>query len=355
MRKLLLTAITSKKGRKIIGTALLILFSPLIIVLLLLVALLDGGTKNNTAVADYIFKDQALQYEITDENKAVVDDMSKAIKEIELLHKNLKVKSNADLPDLLQMKCIFFTLFIGTSVPETITEYVNSFVVTNEQEYVEARLLSQVYLVLEETYEVDINQNVLANVAQMHSYLLYGVAKGLDGINGTSALPPKHEGDAIVTGEPVEEVISTILEESKQSDRPKEGMSSPIENWKANVSSGYGKRPYPLDPTGQTYDFHTGLDLSSPQGTPIKAVLPGTVRFVRYNDYGYGYHVMVDHGGGLMTIYAHSSSILVMEGQKVEQGEVLALVGMTGAATGPHLHFEVWEDGLRQEPSQYLP
>lgn len=355
MNKFVLSAVTSKKGRKVIGTISLILCSPLIIVMLLIVALLDGGTKNNTAVADYVFKNQPLPYEITGENKAVIDDMSKAIKEIETLYTNLNVKSKDDLPDLLQMKCIFFTLFIGSSVPDSISEYVSSFVSTAENEYVEALPLSQVYPILEKTYEVDINQNVLANVAQMHSYLLYGVAKGLDGIDGTSALPPKHDGDVIITGEPVEGVIASILEESKQKDRPKEGMVSPLENWRSKVTSVYGKRPYPLDPTGQTYDFHTGLDISSPQGTPIKAALPGIVKLVRYNDYGYGYHVMVDHGGGLMTIYAHSSSIIVMEGQKVDQGEVLAFVGMSGAATGPHLHFEVWEDGLRQEPSQYLP
>ena len=80
----------------------------------------------------------------------------------------------------------------------------------------------------------------------------------------------------------------------------------------------------------------------------------GKVLFVRFKQTGYGYHVTIDHGGGLVTLYGHCSEILVTEGQTVTAGQVIAKSGSTGRSTGPHLHLEVIRDGVPQNPRSYL-
>lgn len=89
-----------------------------------------------------------------------------------------------------------------------------------------------------------------------------------------------------------------------------------------------------------TEDFHRGTDIAAPPGTEITAAAGGTVVFAGEKG-SYGNLVEVDHGYGYVTCYAHCSEILVEEGERVEQGEVVALVGATGRATGAHCHFEV--------------
>lgn len=101
--------------------------------------------------------------------------------------------------------------------------------------------------------------------------------------------------------------------------------------------------------------FHTGLDLAAPTGTPIYAAKAGRVEVAGWSSVGYGFHVVLDHGGGLETLYAHMSRIAVRPGQWVEAGEVIGYVGSTGWSTGPHLHFEVRVNGIVKNPLSYLP
>lgn len=98
---------------------------------------------------------------------------------------------------------------------------------------------------------------------------------------------------------------------------------------------------------------HTGLDIASPSGTPIKVVAAGTVTCASYNG-SYGNLVKVNHGNGLETWYAHTSKMYVSVGQKVEAGEVIAAVGSTGNSTGAHLHLEIRIDGEHVNPQNYL-
>lgn len=107
------------------------------------------------------------------------------------------------------------------------------------------------------------------------------------------------------------------------------------------VTSPQGYRTDPI--TGET-SYHSGTDIAVPEGTPILAAADGTVIIANALDSwggSYGYYVKLDHGCGLTTLYAHCSSICVTAGQQVKAGEVIAYVGQTGRATGPHLHFEV--------------
>lgn len=98
---------------------------------------------------------------------------------------------------------------------------------------------------------------------------------------------------------------------------------------------------------------HTGLDIATPTGTPIKVVASGTVTAASYSG-AYGNLVKVEHGNGLETWYAHTSKMYVKVGQKVEAGEVIAAVGSTGNSTGSHLHLEIRIDGEHVNPQDYL-
>jgi murein DD-endopeptidase MepM/ murein hydrolase activator NlpD len=111
-----------------------------------------------------------------------------------------------------------------------------------------------------------------------------------------------------------------------------------------SVTSGYGMR------WGR---MHEGIDIAAPSGTSIWAAAAGTVIYAGWLG-GYGNLVVVDHGNGLATAYAHASAILVSVGQSVAQGETIALIGSTGHSTGPHLHFEVRVNGVAVDPLLYL-
>lgn len=119
----------------------------------------------------------------------------------------------------------------------------------------------------------------------------------------------------------------------------------------ALVRSPYGDR---IHPRGGDLRFHSGLDLPASGGTPVYAAAAGTV-IASGRAGAYGNRVVVDHGAGLQSLYAHHSRNLVAAGQRVRRGQVIALVGRTGNATGDHLHFELrWRDGL-VDPRTVLP
>ncbi len=101
------------------------------------------------------------------------------------------------------------------------------------------------------------------------------------------------------------------------------------------------------------YEFHSGIDIAADHGTEIVSYLAGTVEKCALSA-SYGYYVCIDHGNGLKTMYAHASKLLCKEGDEVERGQVIALVGDTGRATGAHLHFEVYENGQTVNPEKYL-
>jgi len=117
------------------------------------------------------------------------------------------------------------------------------------------------------------------------------------------------------------------------------------------ITSPYGTRVHPVTKTVKT---HSGVDIGASHGTDIYAAASGTVLISGWNSGGYGNYVVIDHGGGVTTLYAHCSSLLVSSGQKVSQGQVIAKVGSTGMSTGPHLHFEVLKNGAHTNPMAYF-
>ncbi|MFG2038257.1 M23 family metallopeptidase [Dactylosporangium sp. NPDC048998] len=99
--------------------------------------------------------------------------------------------------------------------------------------------------------------------------------------------------------------------------------------------------------------LHPGVDLGAAQGAPFTAVAAGRVILCRWNG-GYGYNVMIDHGGDIVTVYGHASKLLCRAGQQVKPGDELALVGDTGHSFGSHLHFEVRENDKPIEPLAFM-
>ncbi|MEM9135128.1 MAG: peptidoglycan DD-metalloendopeptidase family protein [Actinomycetota bacterium] len=117
------------------------------------------------------------------------------------------------------------------------------------------------------------------------------------------------------------------------------------------VTSPYG---YRIHPVFGTRKLHAGIDVGAGRGTPIAATSGGVVIYTGYRG-GYGNTVIVDHGGGFTSLYAHMSEIGVNNGQGVDRGDIVGLVGATGTATGNHLHFEIRLNGTAVDPAPYLP
>lgn len=115
-------------------------------------------------------------------------------------------------------------------------------------------------------------------------------------------------------------------------------------------SSPYG---YRIDPIAGVKSFHTGTDMACPTGTPILAAMSGKVTTTGINRV-YGNYVIIDHGNGYQTLYAHMSKIIASKGQWVSQGTRIGLVGSTGYSTGPHLHFTVYKNGKLIDPKTVL-
>lgn len=116
------------------------------------------------------------------------------------------------------------------------------------------------------------------------------------------------------------------------------------------VSSTFG---YRRDPFSRRTQKHNGVDFAMDTGTPIYVTGDGVIKSVKYQLHGYGHHVVVDHGFGYKTRYAHMSTITVVEGMKVKRGECIGLSGNTGKSSGPHLHYEVLYKGAHVNPANY--
>jgi len=116
------------------------------------------------------------------------------------------------------------------------------------------------------------------------------------------------------------------------------------------VTSGYGWRRHPLT---QRREFHYAIDIANLKGTPVRATADGRVILAGWQG-TYGRSVMIDHGQGFSTRYAHNSTVLVKPGENVKRGQIVALSGDTGLVTAPHVHYEVWYQGKPVNPLLYV-
>ena len=176
----------------------------------------------------------------------------------------------------------------------------------------------------EEIYETmldqELSKNMMGGGPNSLSYALYQQLKGMD-----------NQG----------------LEGSQGASNP----GQPLRPVQAEISSGFGRRK---DPFSEENKFHYGVDLAAESGTPVKAALAGRVLVSEYQE-GYGNMVLLDHGNGFSTLYAHNQENNVQEGAWVAKGELISKVGSSGRSTGPHLHFEVRKNGQYLDPTEFLP
>ncbi|GAB4210524.1 MAG: M23 family metallopeptidase [Synechococcales cyanobacterium] len=146
------------------------------------------------------------------------------------------------------------------------------------------------------------------------------------------------------------QLIRQLIAQQTRGADPVQGRGRMMAPVAGRVSSVFGWRVHPVY---RTRRFHSGIDFAVASGTPVAAANNGTVIFAGWYG-GYGNTVIINHGGGITTLYAHNSSVLVAPGQTVRRGQAIARSGSTGLSTGPHVHFEVRVKGQPVNPGGYL-
>ncbi|HTR44860.1 MAG TPA: M23 family metallopeptidase [Thermodesulfovibrionales bacterium] len=158
--------------------------------------------------------------------------------------------------------------------------------------------------------------------------------------------------DMKALGDQVRHSVETVAEIREFLRQQKDVYLATPRGWpvSGDITSPYGSREHPVH-GGE--DFHSGVDISVPAGTPVSATADGVVSFSGWNG-GSGNLVGLEHGLGYSTFYAHNRTNLVKVGQHVKRGDIVAYVGATGNATGPHTHYEIWKDGRHVNPQPFL-
>jgi murein DD-endopeptidase MepM/ murein hydrolase activator NlpD len=188
---------------------------------------------------------------------------------------------------------------------------------------------------------------------------------GFGGTDRYSKLEGYKNSDVIIyTAKKLDKIVSELVVQSKSFDEVFEMAKNktkmlacipaiqPVSNKNLKrLSSYYG---YRTDPIYKVKKFHEGIDFSAPIGTPIYSTGDGVVKEIKKSRRGYGNRILIDHGYGYQTFYAHIYKFKVHKGQKIERGQVIATVGNTGKSTAPHLHYEVRKDGKAVNPIYYF-
>jgi len=187
-----------------------------------------------------------------------------------------------------------------------------------------------------------------------------GSAKRVTGIGGgTGPARAAETPDRGAIGDELERLTSIVKDEGDSLralerflGRATRVLAALPSRWpvRGQVNSGYGSR---TSPWSAKSEFHSGLDIGAPVGTPIKAPAPGTVVFAGVNA-EYGQTLIIEHGNETKSLYGHLSKLGVAVNQKVQRGDVIALTGNTGRSSGPHLHYEIQVKGQSVNPTNYL-
>ena len=146
------------------------------------------------------------------------------------------------------------------------------------------------------------------------------------------------------------ESISSQIAASQNPNQEYQGSGTFVWPVRGSITSYFGWRIHPIF---GDYRYHSGMDIAVAAGTPVAAAESGTVILAQWYG-GYGNCVVIDHGGGISTLYGHNNSLNVSVGQQVSKGQTIAAAGSTGNSTGPHCHFEVRVNGVVTEPLDYL-
>lgn len=338
-----------EKTRRTAGWTLAVILSPVILLAAVFCSILGGSADHNSSILDLCFYGGTLPSDLPEEYRAYIGDMqaSFALLDGYIAEINSITEEGASL-DSIRVKAIFYALYFGTDSPSgrahqqfadcfvTYEEHTRTITQTDgsgneverEEIYTVAIPIADMKTVwsnIRTTLGVTVTEEQRSNADSIYNLIRYGASTGTDGWIPGAEVP----------------FIGA------------DGFCSPVgSDWESRVTSEFGYRSDPF--TGQS-SGHTGIDIAVPTGTPVRAALPGVVTTATYNAGGYGYYVKIDHGNGMVTLYAHNLKLLVKAGDTVEAGDMVSLSGSTGRSTGPHLHFEVRINGQRVNPRAYLP
>jgi murein DD-endopeptidase MepM/ murein hydrolase activator NlpD len=258
----------------------------------------------------------------------------------------------------LVMVIVFFQFFDSPKEKILNREIKN---LTTQFEVVQKKL-SQLELVLDDVQKRDDNiYRVIFEADPIPSSIRKA---GYGGVNRYQELNGFKNSDLIIeTSKKIDQITKQLYIQSKSFDdiielaKSKADMLAaipaiqPVSNADlSRMASGFGYRIHPIY---KTRKLHAGMDFSAKTGTPIYATGDGKISKVRRSRKGYGNHVVIEHGYGYKTLYAHMSKYIVKKGQKVKRGDVIGYVGSTGTSVAPHLHYEVHKDGRKINPVNF--
>lgn len=314
--KAAVAVVTDKKLRKIVGGIILGIIIVIVAPVAVLLGVMDAGQSIDWNSPEM---QQQIMANMTDEEKARLqhfEDVMKAIED-EITAQGLSVEP-------IKAQVIFLSTLIDREETDTLyADFISCFADDADDETVFANLAAKfgVSLTTEE------KEKILLMCEKAVEY---------------QTVPPSALHDEIGTmlaGDTTPVSVDSFAS-------PFHGL-----DWKACLTSNYGSRKDTI--TGENAK-HSGLDLAADEGTPIYPVKPGKLLLVRNSADGYGQYLVINHGGGQASLYAHCSEILVAAGDEVATDTVIARVGSTDCSTGNHLHLEIIIDGKPVNPKKYL-
>ena len=354
--KTAIAAASDKRTWKAVGVLIAAVLTPFILIIVMIMSLLSGTAQHNDSAEDLVFNGGFISAQVPAEYRQYIEDMRDSFSALDGAVWEITPQIESGDIDTTRVKAIFYSLYFGVKNlrmdKSDCRKFADAFVkyekrtrtVTDkdgnktQETYTVAVPISdlnEIYANLENTLRRAITEENKVNAAQIYSRVLYGHSLRED-----------------------ENIGEDEWEKGVGTDEPYTGggnFASPLgANWRSIVTSEFGWRPNPFGGSGG--EGHSGLDLGAPKGTPIHAARDGVVSsVVDSGSSGYGYHVIIDHGDGMVTLYGHCSKVYVRSSQTVKQGDVIAAVGSTGRSTGNHLHFEIRINGKAVNPRNYLP
>ncbi len=358
--KAALVLATDKRTWKAVGVIIAAALTPFIIIIVCILSLVSGTANHNNAALNLTFNGGTIPATMPAEYQTYINEMRSCFTALEGAEAEIGSEcewEDGAVLDMVRVKAVFYALYFGDNNlslrASGAREFVDCFLTyetrtrpcTEPDHHDDDEDCEEEYTVAIPIADL---QTVYANVGAHIGRTLTPEDMANSGeiyLRVTRGDFSVGFGTVSMTGSNNTHALIAELTADDDSPAPTGGYSSPIPgDWRSLVSCEFG--------TG--YVGHTGMDLALPIGTELRAVADGTVLFTRASTTGYGVHVVINHGGGVVTLYAHCSKILVGEGQKVTKGQAIALSGNTGRSTGPHLHLEFVIDGVPYNPRSYL-
>ena len=365
--KIAITLASDKRTWKVIGVIIGAAMTPFIIIVVAIMSMGSGTAHHNNAALDLTFNGGNIPSSMPPEYQTHIIEMRAAFAALQgaVDAIGLEAEWEGEL-DVIRVKSVFYALFFGEENLRLSADEARAFVdlfVTYETR-TRPCTSSDCHDEGEDCYETYTVAIPITDLQVIYTNVGAHIGRPLtieDMTNINEIYLRVTRGDFSVDFGSIDKyggannTHTLILELTAGDDSPGPvgGLGSPIlGNWRTLVTSEFGYRVHPI--TGAR-DFHTGIDFGVGTGTEVLAAADGVVLFTRASTTGYGIHLAINHGGGIVTLYAHNSRNLVGEGQRVSRGDVIALSGNTGTSTNPHLHYEVVVNGVPQNPRSFLP